>query len=197
VRRPHRTRHALSRAGILLALGGLAFVSCDDGEPAGSEFVDVPGVEGRLKSSPAVRLARRAFDGAPPVIPHEPRADSCLSCHDEVGLEVPDLGFAPPMPHALTEGLSSIARCVQCHVYRTTDGEFVASEYVAYRAPDEPHTAFDGAPAVLPHRVFMREACASCHSGPAAREDIRTDHPERANCTQCHVEVETVAEFTR
>jgi nitrate reductase cytochrome c-type subunit len=43
------------------------------------------------------------------------------------------------------------------------------------------------APPVIPHGVFMREACAACHEGVAARSEIRCTHPERVNCLQCHV----------
>jgi cytochrome c-type protein NapB len=41
----------------------------------------------------------------------------------------------------------------------------------------------------------MRENCAACHAGPAAREEIRTSHPERTRCRQCHVEVTARSEF--
>jgi cytochrome c-type protein NapB len=42
----------------------------------------------------------------------------------------------------------------------------------------------------------MRENCAACHTGPAAREEIRTSHPERTRCRQCHVPVTTREIFT-
>lgn len=189
-----RARFALA----FVALAGLSLGACGDGEPPDPELVDVPGGDGRLKSAPAVRLARRAFDGAPPVIPHAPVGDSCLACHNARGIEIPDLGFAPPMPHAMTSGFSAITRCVQCHVYRATDDVFAESDFVAHRAGGTPpHRAFDGAPPVMPHRVFMRESCLSCHSGPAAREEIRTTHPERSNCVQCHLPAQTEREFAR
>jgi cytochrome c-type protein NapB len=102
------------------------------------------------------------------------------------------------MPHTSTQGFSDISRCVQCHVYRRTDELFIESDFVAYRGEDAPpHRAYAGAPAVMPHRVFMRESCLSCHSGPAAREEIRTSHPERTNCTQCHVPVRSGSAFAR
>jgi cytochrome c-type protein NapB len=37
----------------------------------------------------------------------------------------------------------------------------------------------------------MRENCAACHSGPGARAEIITTHPERVRCRQCHVPVTT------
>ena len=42
---------------------------------------------------------------------------------------------------------------------------------------------------------IVRANCVACHSGPAAREEIRTTHPERVRCNQCHVPVETVELF--
>ena len=45
------------------------------------------------------------------------------------------------------------------------------------------------APPTIPHKTFMRENCTACHSGTAAREEIRTPHPERQRCRQCHVPI--------
>ena len=39
----------------------------------------------------------------------------------------------------------------------------------------------------IPHPLEGRENCLACHTGPAAREEIRTSHPERERCQQCHV----------
>ena len=51
-------------------------------------------------------------------------------------------------------------------------------------------------PPVIPHKVFMRENCQACHAGPAARKEIRTEHPERAQCRQCHVEQVVTSTFS-
>jgi hypothetical protein len=37
----------------------------------------------------------------------------------------------------------------------------------------------------------MRENCIACHDGPGAREEVRTNHPERWRCRQCHLPVTT------
>jgi nitrate reductase (cytochrome), electron transfer subunit len=37
----------------------------------------------------------------------------------------------------------------------------------------------------VPHPIFMRENCLSCH-GAAGPEPIRTTHPWQTNCLQCH-----------
>ena len=47
--------------------------------------------------------------------------------------------------------------------------------------------AFSGAPPTIPHRVFMRDNCISCH-GPTGYHEYRTTHPNRTQCMQCHVE---------
>ena len=56
--------------------------------------------------------------------------------------------------------------------------------------------ASGGAPPRIPHRILMRENCGSCHDGPAAREEIRTSHPERTRCRQCHVPVAGTGTFS-
>lgn len=138
----------------------------------------------------AVRAERRAYDGAPPVIPHERFSRACDSCHGGQAVAVPGTGIAPTAPHGDTDGMRAGARCTQCHVERTTRGEFRVGHFegrpqrVRHRAAATP-----GAPPVMPHPAFMRESCAACHVGPAARPEIRTSHPERTRCRQCHVEV--------
>ena len=42
--------------------------------------------------------------------------------------------------------------------------------------------------------VFKKN-CVACHDGPGAREEVRTTHPERWRCRQCHVPVGTRDEF--
>ena len=64
--------------------------------------VPVPGIDGATKSTPDVRAKRRAYSGAPPVIPHTPFGAACAECHNARGIHVPDVGFAPPSPHETT-----------------------------------------------------------------------------------------------
>jgi len=136
----------------------------------------------------AERAKRRAYDGAPPVIPHEPLGASCTACHTSTGRAVPTLGFAPANPHEPTRGLSATAKCRQCHVFQRTEELFAQTDFIGlpptFSGGDH---LYPGAPAVIPHPVFMRENCNACHSGPAARPEIRCTHPERSNCRQCHV----------
>jgi cytochrome c-type protein NapB len=158
--------------------------------------VPVPGHPDAVKTAAVERALRRAYDGAPPVIPHEPLGAACIACHNRDGVAVPDLGFAPPSPHEETRGMSAISRCRQCHVFRTTEEVFVANELDGL-AQDLRHGGrlHDLAPPVIPHKVFMRENCQACHAGPAAREEIRTTHPERTRCRQCHLEQQTAEVF--
>jgi cytochrome c-type protein NapB len=177
---------------LIIVASGLAS-GC--AEPARDQVPDQPG---RYKSAASVRADRRAYDGAPPVIPHAPMGASCVQCHNERGLFVEGLGYAPPSPHELTRGMGATARCVQCHVFARTDRLFVATRFDGLDQDMRPGSRlYPGAPPVMPHREFMRENCRACHTGPAAREPIRTSHPERQRCRQCHAAERTRATFQR
>lgn len=181
----------------LLAVSCLLAPSCGDegqgGTPDRATLAE-------SKTNAAERALRRAYDGAPPTIPHADFGSNCTSCHNAQGMQVPEVGYAPPMPHVMTAGLSGISRCKQCHVYKTGDSLFKKNEFAGIpqdlRSGKRQH---DEAPPVIPHPVFMRENCQACHSGLAAREEIRCSHPERVRCVQCHLEQNTteVASFKR
>ena len=126
----------------------------------------------------ADRAKNRAFDGAPPTIPHPVETQSvasCLACHGE-GLKVGDR-VASKISHA------HLTNCTQCHVEQSrvpVENTFVG----VYRAG--PGTrASPGAPPTIPHHTWMRENCASCH-GLLTRPGTRTTHPWLTNCVQCH-----------
>ena len=179
---------------------GRLLVGCGSGADDGS--VVVPDPPGANKTAALERAERRLFDGAPPVIPHPPLGAVCVSCHNEEGVAVPELGYAPPSPHAAfggqTAGMSAISRCRQCHVFRQTDTVFVANTFRGLRQDLRRGQRLNAvAPPVIPHKVFMREACLACHGGPAAREEVRTPHPERARCRQCHLEQRIAQPFDR
>jgi len=157
------------------------------------------GAPGIVRKSPASKRARRrAYDGAPPVIPHENFGMDCKACHNEFGLEVKDVGFAPPSPHEQTAGLSALSNCRQCHVFRNETALFRDNAFRGLRQDLRRGKRLNPlAPPVRPHGAFMRENCQACHCGPAAREAIRCPHPERARCTQCHVDQKTTRGFQR
>jgi len=132
------------------------------------------------------RAARRAFAGAPPVVPHPTAGTSsagCLACHGD-GLQLGALR-APPLPHA------SYASCTQCHVTRGESGPAelpavaVASRFRGLEAAGPGARAWTGAPPALPHTSQMRQNCLACH-GPLGLAGLRTPHPERLSCLQCH-----------
>jgi len=133
----------------------------------------------------AERADGRAYDGAPPVIPHI-ASGACATCHDADGSEIAGVGVAPASPHGRADG--AFTRCRQCHVRPVTDTSFVASRFNGLpQGPWPGGRATPGAPPTIPHALQMRENCLTCHAGPASRVEIRTTHPERVRCRQCHV----------
>lgn len=149
-------------------------------------FPDGPVVntpEDRARSL-AVRAERRAYEGAPPVIPHpvhETDARSCVFCHGEG--KIIDGVVAHPMSHAL------LPNCTQCHspVANPDLGPLfpVGTVFTGIPSPGPGARAWPGSPPVIPHHTRMRENCVSCH-GPRGWPGLRTTHPERRNCLQCH-----------
>ncbi len=137
----------------------------------------------------ADRASRRAFDGAPPVIPHgtgQLAAPSCLACHED-GARF-DGRIASPMSH------DELSSCTQCHVPSShfehnaeiaTDPRMVENSFVGMESPTAGPRASLVAPPQVPHQFHMRERCVSCH-GVNGRAAVRTSHPARFNCTQCH-----------
>ncbi|MCA9078373.1 MAG: hypothetical protein KDA93_25325 [Planctomycetaceae bacterium] len=159
----------------------VALVGCDTADSSATNV---------HPQSAAVRASRRAFAGAPPVIPHPPLTGTCNSCHTpDGGRVIPTIGIAPANPHTQTRGMSAVSRCKQCHVFNQTDDMFVDTEFVALSASrPKADRAHISAPPVNPHELFMREDCNACHSGPAARPEISCQHSERIRCQQCHVQ---------
>ena len=130
------------------------------------------------------REQNSAFNGAPPTIPHpiEQRSDvSCVACHGD-GIKTETLRI-PRMSHAM------LTNCTQCHVERNsqhmTAVEFRENEFDGLPAPIEGRRSFSGAPPQIPHSTWMRSDCMSCH-GYSGLHGIRTTHPWRNNCLQCH-----------
>jgi nitrate reductase cytochrome c-type subunit len=183
-RRTPRSVIATAAAATVIAVA-FGAVGC-----GGGDTVPVPDQEGAFKSTALVRADRRAYDGAPPTIPHESFGIDCSACHNVEGMPVSGVGFAPASPHDDTEQVGGTVRCRQCHVFVTDDESFVDSEYEPLRQDLRAGgRATAGAPPTIPHRILMRENCVACHDGPGAREEIRTTHPERTRCRQCHVPV--------
>lgn len=136
------------------------------------------------------RRAHREYDGAPPAIPHAVAAlgrQDCLSCHRE-GMDLGKDGIAPQAPHP------ERVNCQQCHVEQA-EGKwvFVANAFDGLRHPAAGTRAYAGAPPTVPHPSNGRENCIGCH-GARGGSPIRTPHPDRVNCLQCHVTQDAAAE---
>lgn len=138
-----------------------------------------------VEGSRQARAARRAYDGAPPTIPHavgQRGYPACLACHQDgavVGGRV-----AAPMSHEPHDS------CTQCHVPETSavdqGGPPPANSFVGLASAGRGTRAWTGAPPTIPHTMAMRERCQSCH-GVAGTSPVRTTHPWRQSCNQCHV----------
>lgn len=133
----------------------------------------------------AARAERRAYDGAPPTIPHAIRQEGppdCLGCHEKGAIVTGKR--APAMSHARFDS------CTQCHVPAgnvpapppppLTDNGFVGA-----MSPARGERAWPGAPPTIPHPTAMRTSCGSCH-GVSGALGMRSTHPWRESCTQCH-----------
>lgn len=163
----------------------------------------------------------RAYPGAPPRIPHgftadEFRTGACNTCHRRGGFSPRFEAYVPVTPHP------DMPACLQCHVGRdevtgvtlpdldpsticrqchATGAARWAEGLVDWRPmpwPSRERSAQPGAVPPIPHDLFFRGNCLACHSGPSAVAEIRTTHPEQADCRQCHVAPDfDVEEYTR
>ncbi len=137
------------------------------------------------------RASLRAYDGAPPVIPHgidTLSSASCLSCHGKDG----NFLIAGKRPAEISHPW--ITNCTSCHVPDDGLRQITAPEatrltvenlFIGKRSAGSGPRAFGTAPPITPHPVWMRQNCMACH-GPGREQAIRTSHPERGNCLQCH-----------
>lgn len=162
--------------------------------------------------------ANRAYPGAPPRIPHaltstELRTTTCTVCHERGGYSPRFLAYVPRTPHpelsdclqchtpdAPLLGVALPANdandiCLQCHVLgasRNQPATHRAWGDVDWRPapwpPLDPVRA-SGTPPPIPHDLALRGNCGTCHVGQSAISEIRTAHPERSNCRQCHMTV--------
>jgi nitrate reductase cytochrome c-type subunit len=129
-----------------------------------------------------VRAERRAYDGAPPVIPHAVAAlgrENCLSCHQS-GSVHNGARVGPPRSHP------AWGDCRQCHVEQTATGLFRENGLKALRWPSKGPRQTEISPPMIPHSVQNREQCEVCHIGEQARPVLRASHGPRPNCRQCH-----------
>lgn len=166
----------------------------------------------------------RAYPGAPPRIPHELtpeefRTSACKTCHERGGYSRRFHAYVPVTPHpgngeclqchVGADELMAIPllspdssrRCHQCHGAGGRPHAF-AEDLPGWRPAPWPTMAGDTRagtpPPPIPHDLQGRGNCVACHAGPAAVAEIRTTHPEWADCRQCHAAPDPdVGPFTR
>lgn len=184
-------------------LGGVNHASLQDAIPYEQEVfrrsnevlshTNMPPSEGNLDDY----YENRAYPGAPPRIPHPLLSEkgiggnACLQCHQDGGYVEQFKAYAPIAPHPTYEN------CRQCHVPKKTDKEFVKSDFWKIHSPHLDGSWLEGSPPVIPHTLQLRSNCLSCHASPSTPKEIRVSHPERTNCRQCHVPVNTNEFFDR
>lgn len=133
-----------------------------------------------------IRATRRAYNGAPPVIPHavEQTDDAaCMACHG-TGARIGEL-VANRIPHAY------LSQCLQCHappapLPLADRNSPPANSFAGLPTPSAGPRAYPGAPPLIPHSTWMRQDCLSCHGGVAGWPGLEVTHRWRTNCLQCH-----------
>src|SRR5262245_22060192 len=154
--------------------------SVGDTSSGGAAKVDYTAMprEPNRKRTLAVYYARRASPGDPPFIRH-PVASSdesgrtCLACHIDGGWVPRFSAYTPVTPHP------DRVPCQSCH-------EPQGAPIKTPAAPPRLPVVTPGTPPAIPHSLEMRENCRACHVGPGAVDELRTTHPEREPCQQCH-----------
>jgi len=153
----------------------------------------------------------REYAGAPPRIPHGLTPDEfqhggCNTCHERGGYSLRFGAYVPVTPHP------EMGACLQCHVgdaklmaiplpssdpndrcrqCHESGGARWNESFPGWRGlvrPAVSRTTRGQSPPPIPHDLHLRGNCLSCHSSPGGVAGLRTAHPERADCRQCHVE---------
>ena len=170
-------------AGVVTFCVTSSLVNAESGQ---NSAVNVDSV---VDAGRAARIAHRAFYTAPPVIPHDlypASPNDCLTCHRKEGAYFGKV--SPRTPHP------QLTNCTQCHLssksaFPEAKAEPVETSWQGLDTPTTGSRANLVAPPTMPHRKYMREDCQSCHSHQSPYNWMRTPHPERTNCIQCHVPV--------
>jgi nitrate reductase (cytochrome), electron transfer subunit len=154
--------------------------------------------------------AIRAYPGAPPRVPHgltteEVMGGRCNTCHERGGYSPRFGAYVPVTPHPELHGCLQChptdaaivgvplpdarpdATCRQCHAPASRMAGEPGLDWRPAPWPELAGIRRDGTPPDIPHDLQLRGDCVACHAGPGAVAEIRTSHPERANCRQCHL----------
>ena len=131
-----------------------------------------------------VRSINRAYNGAPPVIPHQVdqhTEEACLACHENGFLIQNHMARRLPHPY--------LTSCLQCHAppapVLLEAPPLAANSFEGKGAPLRGERAWEKAPPTIPHTTWMRDNCLACH-GPGGWPSMLTAHAWRQNCQQCH-----------
>lgn len=187
--------HGAGHVGVLhqVRAAAPALARPQGGRALADDAVPAPGTRRRTLAG---YYALRAYPGAPPIVPHAVEADfdrrqRCNVCHLKGGFVPKFNAYTPVTPHP------EMANCLQCHAQANAAGVFEDSQWRSLKRPRIGRPALPGGPPPIPHSLQMRRQCLTCHAGPAAVVEVRTSHPERLNCLQCHVPRTTDAVFGR
>lgn len=162
----------------VLWLGVALLAGCGSSAARDSVIYD-PEEQAPLEAYLAKRKQVRAYDGAPPVIPHSVGRVQCRSCHDP-GASTNSDRVGPPRSHP------AWGDCRQCHVVRHDTGGFAASDFEPLWRPARGGRLYAAAPPAIPHQLQNRGNCVVCHIGRQAPKALRAAHGMRDNCVQCH-----------
>ncbi len=126
--------------------------------------------------------SNRAYSGAPPTINHKVQElgrEECISCH--LDGNAMDKGKKTPITSH-----PELIRCRQCHVEKITKETFVHNSFQGHTYEIGLRSQPMGPP-LIPHPMTMRENCLGCHGNEAINDRLKTGHPERVRCLQCHI----------
>lgn len=133
----------------------------------------------------------RAFPGSPSSYAHKDEGDydaepdACLSCHRR------GTDGAPVTPHP------AVPECRHCHLRAKAVGTFRETTFAPAPAPQRLARALPGAPPPMVHPPSaLRVGCLACHGPKATVKALKTEHPERADCQQCHVSRRSTEAFS-
>ncbi len=144
-------------------------------------------------------MDRRAYLGAPPVIPHDvvgTQGDQCLYCHGQGAIYEKNTKLmgkkgvqAKVTPHP------EYINCVQCHVPRLGSKVFVENTFSGLFLSDSQPAGGteEGVPPPMRHQLQNREPCEVCHLSKTAYSQNIPRHGERPGCPFCHQPVESLA----
>jgi len=148
------------------------------------------------------RESLRAYEGAPPVIPHSinrTTSDYCLVCHEKgVIFEAEAVVMNQKNAQAKITPHPQWVNCIQCHGLRIDDSKFRKNKFMPYRITSTPFTKTkdnEGTPPAMPHMLQNHDNCIVCHLSKTAYATIIPEHGETEGCPLCHQQNEKLITF--